>query len=278
MDFNICIVRPPGYIHSAAFAELAELIAYGLQDLRHNVRVTTNQIAGNATNIIIGVHLLNPQQVPALPGSSIILNTEQVWGDIPSEWKERIFSASRQLETWDYSQLNIDKFRRIGAKNCKHLKIGYHERLRRLAKPSTQDIDVLFYGAIIERREKVFEALLAAGLKIRVVFGAYGRERDALIERSKIVLNLHQFDSKIFEIVRVFYLLSNSKAVVAEVGPETHMEPCYVDGICAATYERLVESCIALAADDERREGLEAAALATIKKLPQAELLAPLVG
>ncbi len=63
MDFNICIVQPRGYIHSAAFTELAELIAYGLQDLHHNARVGTNQILGNATNIIIGVHLLRPGQI-----------------------------------------------------------------------------------------------------------------------------------------------------------------------------------------------------------------------
>ena len=278
MNFNICIVQPHGYIHSAAFVELAELVAYGLQDLYHNARVTTNHIATHATNIIVGVHLLEPHLVPAVPRSSIILNTEQVWSETPSAWKDTIFEWSRNFEVWDYSERNIERLKQVGAKNCKHLRIGFHKKLRRLAKPLTQDIDVLFYGQINDRRREIINALLARGLQTRILVGVYGRERDALIERSKIVLNLHQFDSKIFEVVRVFYLMTNSKAVVAEVGPETHVEPCYLAGICASEYERLVDSCAALLSDGERRENLEAAALAAIRRLPQRELLAPLIG
>ena len=38
------------------------------------------------------------------------------------------------------------------------------------------------------------------------------------IARSKIVLNLHQYDAQVFEIVRVSYLLANRRAVVSERG------------------------------------------------------------
>ena len=277
MKYNICVVQPHGYVHSAAFSELAELVAYGLQDLHRNARVTVNQIAGDAKNIIVGVHLLKPDLISSFPRSSIILNTEQLWSDTASEWKETIFQWSKSFEVWDYSELNIEKLRLVGAQNCKHLRIGYHKKLRRLAKPPTQDIDVLFYGSINDRRRHVINALLARGVQTRILFGVYGRERDELIERSKVVLNLHFFDSKIFETVRVFYLMTNSKAVVAEVGPDTHIEPCYRDGICAADYESLVDCCVSLLSDDERREKLEEAANAAIRNLPQRTLLAPLI-
>lgn len=278
MNFNICVVQPSGYIHSAAFSELAELVAFGLRDLRHSATVTSNHIAANATNIIIGVHLFPPHLISVVPKSTIVLNTEQVWSDTPSEWKETIFHWSKRFETWDYSERNIEKLKRIGATSCKHLRIGYHKKLRRLSKPATQDIDVLFYGSLNDRRKEILRALLAKGLATKIVFGVYGRDRDALIERSKIVLNLHLYDSKIFEVVRVFYLLTNSKAVVAEVGPETSVEQCYLNGICAVAYEGLVDACASLVSNGEERLKLEAAAFDAMRQLPQGALLAPLLG
>lgn len=278
MNFNICVVQPSGYVHSAAFAELAELVAFGLRDLRHSATVTANHIAPNATNLIIGVHLVPPHLINVVPASTIVINTEQVWSDTPSEWKDTIFRWSKRFETWDYSERNIEKLERIGARSCKHLRIGYHRKLRRLTKRANQDIDVLFYGSINDRRKAILRTLLERGLETKAVFGLYGRDRDSLIERSKVVLNLHLYDSKIFEVVRVFYLMTNSKAVVSEVGPETHVEQCYLQGIRAVPYESLADACASLVANGDERSQLETAAFDAITKLPQSELLAPLLG
>lgn len=81
MNFNICIAQPTNYIHSAAFSELAELIAYSLQDLGHAVAISINQTYSDATNILIGVHLLDPSLISQTPRSSIVLNTEQIAQD-----------------------------------------------------------------------------------------------------------------------------------------------------------------------------------------------------
>ena len=88
-----------------------------------------------------------------------------------------------------------------------------------------------------------------------------------------IVLNLHYYDSKIFEIVRVFYLMSNSKAVVGEVGANTKINPAYLDGFYSSSYENLVESCNKLLINDGMREELEAKAIQVIQKYPQSALL-----
>ena len=55
-------------------------------------------------------------------------------------------------------------------------------------------------------------------------FNAYGGKRDALIARAKVVLNIHYYAAQVFEIVRVSYLLANSKAVVTEIGPDTDLD------------------------------------------------------
>lgn len=55
MNFNICLVKPNGYVHSGAFLELAELVGYGLQDLGHSVAINVNRTFEDARNIFSGV-------------------------------------------------------------------------------------------------------------------------------------------------------------------------------------------------------------------------------
>jgi hypothetical protein len=276
MNYNICIIQPSGYIHSAAFFELAELIGYGLLDLGHSVAINFNQISADAKNIIIGCHLLASKPTEDVPRSSIVVNTEQIFSD-QTPWNNKIFEWVSAFETWDYSERNIIKLREMGAKTPKLLRIGFHEKLVRIEKAPEQDIDVLFYGSITERRQKVIDELKIQGFNIKAVFGIYGEERDRLIARSKVVLNLHHYESQIFEIVRVFYLMTNSKAVVSEIGDNTAIDLAYLEGIFPSNYVDIVQSCKELVANTTLRQQIEARALATIALLPQSKLLAPLL-
>lgn len=147
----------------------------------------------------------------------------------------------------------------------------------RIHKQSPQDIDVLFYGSVGPRRQKILDQIKALGLNVHAVFGVYGPERDALIARSKVILNLHHYDSKIFEVVRVFYLMINSKAVVSEVGNETSISEVYTAGILKSPYEHLANSCLELAGDEKSRIKLEENSLLTISKLPQKDIIASLL-
>lgn len=276
MKFNICMIKPDGYPHSAAFTELADLIHYTLLDIGHTSTISVNNTFPDARNIIIGCHLLNPQLIAHIPRSSIILNTEQIYRD-DTAWNENIFEWVSHFETWDYSEKNILKLKEIGIGTAKLLQIGYHPRLARISKLPMQDIDVLFYGSVNDRRASVLTGLQAAGLKVKAVFGVYGNERDQLIASSKVVLNLHYYNSKIFEIVRTFYLMTNSKAVVSEVDKDTSIADFYREGIYPSEYEHLVESCQKLIEDNTTRELVEKRALEAISKLPQKEFLLPLL-
>ncbi|MDO8300157.1 MAG: hypothetical protein Q7T64_10710, partial [Lacisediminimonas sp.] len=120
-----------------------------------------------------------------------------------------------------------------------------------------QDIDVLFYGTLANRRRLILDELRARGVNLHVETDCYGPQRDALIARARIVLNLHAYDAHIFEIVRVSYLLANRKAVVAEVGPHTDIDPLFRDAVAAAPYEHLVDTCMRLLANDGQRLALE---------------------
>ena len=53
----------------------------------------------------------------------------------------------------------------------------YAARLERIAPASERNIDVLFYGALIPRRNVVLAALHACGVRVNVLHGAYGPSR-----------------------------------------------------------------------------------------------------
>lgn len=265
---NICLIRPDNYIHSCAFLELGELIYFSLKDLGFETTFGFNQIAHDVKNILIGCHLLDPKFIEQVPKSTIILNTEQIYSDT-TDWNKNIFAWVKNFEVWDYSARNIEKLEEIGVNKVKHFKIGFQKELARLDKSKKKDIDVLFYGSVNERRKDILDKLVAKGLTVKTLFGVYGRERDELVERSKLVLNHHFYNSQIFEIVRVFYLLTNSVAVVGEVNESTSIDAMFREGIYAAKYDDLVAGCIELVKDDSLRQRIQVKALNSISKYPQ---------
>ncbi|MBS7805562.1 hypothetical protein KIH24_13395 [Rhizobiales bacterium TNE-4] len=276
MKYNICTVQPPGYVHAHAFDEVAILIGAGLEDLGYLATINANKIDHDARNIIIGCHLLDPQSANIIPTNSIVLNTEQLSNEIGS-WNQNIMFWLQRYEAWDYSIKNIENIKAVGLTQPKHLMLGFHEKLLSIPKARHQDIDVLFYGSMNERRRKTLDEISNRGLKVKELFGIYGKERDEWISRSKIVLNLHFFNTKIFEIVRCFYLMINSKAVVAEIDNETSINPLYCDGIYATSYANIADECLRLCSDQHARDEIEFKASKTIKNLPQKKLLQSLL-
>lgn len=265
---NICLIKPDNYIHSYAFLELGELIYFSLKDLGFEATLGFNQIEPNVKNILIGCHLLDPKFMEQVPKSTIILNTEQIYSDT-ADWNKNIFAWVTNFEVWDYSTRNIEKLKDIGVNEAKLFKIGFQKELARLDMSKKKDVDVLFYGCVNERRKDILEKLVAKGLTVKSLFGVYGRERDEWVERSKLVLNHHYYNSQIFEIVRVFYLLTNSVAVVGEVNESTSIDTMYREGIYAAKYDDLVAGCLELARDDALRQRIQVEALNSISKYPQ---------
>jgi len=134
--------------------------------------------------------------------------------------------------------------------------VGYVPELSRIG-PAVEDIDVLFYGSITARRDAILDALIARGLVVMALSGCYGEERDRFIARSKIVLSIHSYSEvKIFEIVRAAYLFTNFKAIVAECGPDTTVEPDIRGALLGVPYDAIVDSCVKLARDDAARREL----------------------
>lgn len=268
---NICIIKPNNYIHSLAYLEIAELLHYSVLELNKSSKISYNFIDINpkVKNIIFGAHLLNDDMINSIPSNTIIFNTEQI-ESINEIWKRRILLlASKGIIFWDYSNHNLDLLlTKLNVKG-RLFEIGFQKNLQRIKKNDNKEVDVLFYGSLNNRREKIINSLLKNNVKVKCLFGVYGKERDDWIGKSKIVLNLHYYDSKIFEIVRIFYLLTNAIPIVSEVDENTKLNNNYLKGIKGSNYEDVEKNILSLLENEKERKLIGLNGFNIIKKYPQ---------
>jgi hypothetical protein len=111
----------------------------------------------------------------------------------------------------------------------------------------------LFFGKVNPRRMVILDAITRAGISLHVADGVYLADRDALVARAKILLNVHAADDSALEMARVAYALANRRALVTELGGGARLDPDLRDGVLAGTNAELAAMCRTLLADDKRR-------------------------
>lgn len=261
--FNVCYL-------GAIFADVAELLRHGLEGLGHQAFAGAGNVGVDCRNVILGAHLL--QDFSPIPADSIIVNLEQL-GSSSTIIGAAYLDCLRRHHVWDYSPRNIAWLAENGI-SASLVRLGFAPALARVANAPVQDIDVLFYGAVNERRQQILDGLRQAGLNVTALTGGVVREElDTYIARSKVVLNMHYYETKIFEIVRVSYLLNNRKAVVAEAGPDTEIEDELRRALLGVRYDQLVAACRVLVGDDARRHQVEQAGWTVFSARSQAEFM-----
>ncbi len=269
-------MNPHNYIHTQSFNEVAQGFALALNA---SLVFDHNLVDTKKRTLVFGANVL--AHGTALPANWVLYNGEQVDGG--SVW----FTDSYYLhllkthEVWDYSAVNVEMLHKLGVE-ASHVPVGWYEGWPKLPPassegpyliPGEEPIDVLFYGSLNPRRAKIVEELRERGVEAVVAFGAYGYERDALIARSKLVLNVHYYAAKIFEIFRCAHLMANRVCVVSETGLDKKLEEKYDAGIAFAEYDCLVDRCVALLADNVGRERIAQRGFELFSSVTQAEYL-----
>lgn len=256
MRFAVAVVSPPDHhdISGGAFNEVAEALHHGLVALGHDSVLTNRLDLDDRRTIVLGGNLLVQYGLEP-PKTPIFYNLEQLGDDLPWMTMPEFVDLFRRYPTWDYSQANVESLAAIGLPRPTYVPIGYVPELTRIAS-TREDIDVLFYGALNRRRYAVLRELHDRGLRVKWLSAVYGASRDGWIARSKIVLNIHYWDAKIFEITRVSYLLANTRAVVSERGADPTLERDLQSGIAFADYDELVDRCVELVGDEPARREL----------------------
>jgi glycosyltransferase involved in cell wall biosynthesis len=100
----------------------------------------------------------------------------------------------------------------------------------------------------------VLREIEAAGLSLlRVPFGIYGIERDKLLAQARLCLNIHFYESAIFESVRCSYLALNDLPVLSE---ESAGDEGAIYGMQGCAYEHLAKLAAGMVLNSSAREGL----------------------
>lgn len=150
---------------------------------------------------------------------------------------ERVASNLKNFdEVWDYDQNNADMLHTYGITVSKVLPMLYTEKLNKVPINKNPIIDVLFYGFISPRRSPMLLNIIRSNsfnLKVCIVSNIYGDSLDKLISESKIILNIHAYETNRQEQARIFYPLINSKAVLSEISTNNNVGSCIkeVNGI-----------------------------------------------
>ncbi len=276
MKFAVTVLSPAGYPHSAAFAEIAETLHHGLRSLGHDSVLCTDPGVPGRRHIILGSNLL-PQCPQPLPQDAILYNLEQI--DSGSEWmRPELIELFRTRTVWDYSERNAKALAGLGVKVAHVVPIGYVPELTRIAPAPSQDIDLLFFGSINERRKALLERIAGRGVKVKVAFGVYGRQRDALIGRARLVLNAHYYDAKVLEMVRISYLLANRRAVLSERSADPSEDASLVEGVAFADYDELPQRARELVDQPGERHRLASRGFEIMSARRAADYLKPAIA
>jgi hypothetical protein len=271
MKFAVTVVSPPGYIHSAAFHEVAETLHHALRALGHDSVITTDAALPKRRHIVLGSNLLVEYRMP-IAADAILYNLEQVQQGSPWFRPELIDLFARHT-LWDYSSQNAEALQTLGVHVAQVVPIGYVEELTRIERVSAQDIDVLFCGSINPRRQSILEQMVGLQLRVKAAFGKYGTERDALIARARLVLNVHFYEARVLEMVRLSYLLANRCAVLSERSADPREDAALAGGVAFADYAQLALSARDLIDAPNEREQLSQRGFEIMRARPAAEYL-----
>lgn len=281
--FTVWIVQPLLDTTPQCLLEVATGVAYSLRQLGHEVGFDPGRSAyvenplpfadGKYGRLIV----FNANRLPAMPipEDAIIYNAEQVQteGEWGATWQSSSYlKLMRRHLVWDYSETNTETLRSLGVDRVALCPVGFYPGLQNIVPTPTEDLDVLFIGSTNDRRVKILKDISMNRLSVRALFGVYGEERNRWIARAKIVLNMHYYPQPIFEIFRVSHLLANRKCVVSENGGrDPVLEDLAARTTAYAPYEKLVETCVALARDDAKRRRIAADGLELFQSIDQVE-------
>ena len=211
--FTIVVAKRDIEPHTARYDDFVKALGDALIELGHEVVGLDNPgrlIMFNTTNMF--------DPAGQLPADAILFNTEQLAAVATPKFIFPSYKENKKRVIWDYSEANVKVLRELGCERVVHCPVGYIKSMTTI-EPACEDVDVLFYGSLPQRRAEILTALADAGLAVKHLYGVFGAKRDEWIARSKIVLNLHYgYDyGAVFEIIRVSHLLANKKCVVSEV-------------------------------------------------------------
>jgi len=221
-----------------------------------------SEFSDDTTYIILGLHNFKR----SLPKKFIAVQSEQT----TSKWftAEYLESLKKAQFVWDFSPENVSRCISLGIQSACWVPARVPMDIFILNSSSynfhfgsrcTKDIDVLFYGSDSRRRRDMYR-LLSRIPGCRLVFRYYDlfdEERECLLRRAKIVLNIHYWPDGALEAHRVEYACSRGKCIVSEPSSDHALDQTYSKCVEFADFRDIPERVVYLLRNDRVRLALE---------------------
>ncbi len=223
--------------------EIAQLVCAGFRDAGFAAdlfvdRIPAEEVPDDTIQIVVTPHeFYNLFFTPQFPWAEIkrrtrnlyLLGTEQP----ESDWfHSNLVIAPYARAMLDINPLGVEGYRARGLR-CLHLPLGYHSMLEEtgLPVPAERDLDICLLASLTERRGKFLAAhadffaarhchlhLVPLGFAKTETTKSYlsTEARNILLQRSKILLNVHYSDLRYFEWHRMLVGLANGCCIITE--------------------------------------------------------------
>lgn len=261
--------------HVRCFEDHMRSVVAALRALGHEVAYATEEeLARGGRLIMWGANQVDqdPQadasRMETIPKDAIVFQTEQVSAVVEPTYFIQSWIRYRNFAVWDYAQSNVDTLSKLGMTGVVLCPLGYEPSMTSIAPAEEQDIDVLFYGSGGGPRREILNALDATGMNVVRLYGKYGKERDEVIARAKVVINLRYYEHGVFEIFRCSHLFANHVCVVNEAGGRDRgLEDLARRCTAYTPRAELIERCRELVASPHKRLAVTEKAFEEFKKI-----------
>ena len=230
-NVHLCIVQPVGDVSPLGFLDQARFFRYQFRRLGAVVTIGKNRLRHDAINFIFGAHLGFDAALRERH-TCVFVNLEQLGagGKAVGAAYLELLATSAVL---DYEEANPAAYGAAG-RQVPLVSFAYAPYLEQPAglPLGRRPIDILFFGAVNERRRQMIAQIEAVGRTVAAPRGLiFGPERDGLIAQSKVVFNCHYYETARFEQARVFHCLSMGTPVVSERAATTSPPVQFEDSV-----------------------------------------------
>lgn len=281
MKFNIAYTGPEHLFHLRR--DFILVLKYALEDLGHDVVLSGTSLDISRFNLIVGAYFLNSASIHQIAASGVAyahVNTEVIANDMLNHNPDKVDFMGAYLPSmkkgrfvWDVIMDNMTEYARYGA-NAHFLRWGWHPKMRDIEHRKEKDLDFYFFGMLSDRRKRLLQSLVSAGLSGVADHSCPYFLRNDRISRARIQLNLIQEDKYTHvNSFRICYLANNSCCILSE---NEHDPANYLQYAEIIDPAKIVEHVRHFLADNRWRERGEKAA-ADFAKQPMRESMEALM-
>ena len=165
-------------------------------------------------------------RIEKLPKNYIVYNFEQLV--TVREWSKSFFKkCSKAKLILDYSLENIKIFKNNSLEAI-HFPYGWTPFHEYTGSVNKKDIDIIFLGSKSDRRDRILNSY---GRSIYYRDSIFGEQYDEIVNRSKVSLNIHNYEGmSILEVTRIVPLVSRGVLVVSERSDDKYYDE-RMDGV-----------------------------------------------